>query len=171
MEAESLYTEGGHNVRRRPPGHFGLPRLRASRDPRGKARSHLATCDDCQRFEAEATALAGFVNLQASRRAPESLKELLAGELARTVGPPPLQTRPRLWRPRPAIGWRRGVQWVGALAPAAAVAVVVPLGVLSSPMGHPTHPSTPCTAHLTSHLTPKVGHHFLAPLPKEREAT
>jgi anti-sigma factor RsiW len=133
---------------------------------------HLTTCEDCQRFNREVTNLAGHVNLQSSRPVPDSLKELLASELARTVGPPSPLRRPLAWRPRPAMGWRRSVQWVGALAPAAAVAIVVPLGALSGPMGHPTHPKTPCTVQLTSHKIPRVVQHPYHPiLPKEGEMT
>lgn len=143
--------------------------------PGADARSiafHLTTCEDCQRFNKEATTLTGHVNLQSSRPVPDSLKDLLASELARTVGPPSALRRRPAWRPQPAMGWRRSVQWVGALAPAAAVAIVVPLGALSGPMGHPTHPKTPCTVQLTSHEIPKlVQHHYHSMLPKEGEAT
>jgi anti-sigma factor RsiW len=146
-----------------------------SENPGVDARSvafHLTTCEDCQRFNREVTNLAGHVNLQSSRPVPDSLKELLASELAQTVGPPSPPRRRPAWPPRPAIGWRRSVQWVGALAPAAAVAIVVPLGALSGPMGHPTHPKTPCTVQLTSHEIPKVvQHHYHPILPKEEEMT
>jgi anti-sigma factor RsiW len=138
----------------------------------GGIASHLTTCQDCQSFKAEATTLTGHVILQSSRSVPDSLKELLASELTRTVGPPSLPKRRSAWRLRPAIGWRRSVQWAGALAPAAAVAVVIPLGALSGPMGHPTHPKTPCTVQLTSHEIPKVvQHHYHPMLPKEGEVT
>jgi hypothetical protein len=63
--------------------------------------------------------------------------------------------------------WGRGVQWAGALVPATAAAVVLPLGVLSSPPGRPTHPQTPCTAHLRTIDVPPVPDGVIGVLPKQ----
>jgi negative regulator of sigma E activity len=115
---------------------------------RGRARRrHLELCADCRRFVAEVGTLTRQMSLEASHRAPDALKDLLAAELVRT-GPEAVDSSHRSsWFNR-TDQWRRRVQWVAVLAPAATLAVVVPLGPLSTPEGTPTHPSTPCTAHL-----------------------
>jgi predicted anti-sigma-YlaC factor YlaD len=115
----------------------------------GAAAAHQAACADCRQFEAGARALQRQVSLRASRQAPEALKELLARELAHNVAPPLSSGRAK--RPVPNRGWRRTVQWAGALIPAAALIVVLPLGPLSGAAGKPTHAPTPCTVSLGSH--------------------
>lgn len=129
--------------------------------------AHLATCEYCQRFEAEATALTRQAGLQASRPAPDALKSLLAAELAQTVGPPSPRATRRAPQVRPAIGLRHSARWAGALAPAAVVAIAIPLGALRGPMGHPTHPKTPCTVHLTSHVSHVRDDHTRSTLPRD----
>jgi hypothetical protein len=111
---------------------------------------HLVTCAECRRFEAETKVLAKVASLQASRAVPDALKDLLANELARTVGSLVPPRRQRTWQLQPVTGLRRGARWFGALAPAAVVVIAIPLGALNGPIGHPTDPKTPCTVHLTS---------------------
>jgi anti-sigma factor RsiW len=136
-----------------------------------KVAAHLGHCQDCQRFEAHARTLTGQVSLQASPRVPESLKGLLASELDRTIGlASPVSSR-RNWRVVPTMDWRRSVRWVGALTPAAAVIVILPLGVLSGPQGKPTHASTPCTIHLQSHRVSPVEHRLAAHLPTQGQSS
>jgi predicted anti-sigma-YlaC factor YlaD len=115
--------------------------------------AHLAGCPDCRRFETAASTLAGETWLQTTRPVPGALKDVLAAELVRAVGPAPRRwSRPTL-RLTTTFGWRRGIQWAGAVVPAAAVTIVISLGVLPNAGGQPTHPSTPCTVHLRSHHT------------------
>jgi hypothetical protein len=115
---------------------------------RGRARRrHLESCADCRRFAAEVGTLASQMSLEASHRAPDALKDLLAAELVRT-GPEANASARRTSSFDRTDPWRCRVRWVAALAPAATLAIVVPLGPLSTPQGSPTHPSTPCTAHL-----------------------
>ena len=119
---------------------------------RAQVEAHLAGCPDCRRFETGANTLTGETWLQTTRPVPGALKDVLAADLARAVGPAPgAWSRPTLWFP--TFEWRRGFQWAGAVVPAAAVTIVISLGVLPSPGGHPTRPSTPCTVHLRSHHT------------------
>lgn len=120
---------------------------------RAQVEAHLAGCPDCRRFEMAASTLTGEHRLQTTRPVPGALKDLLAAELVRAEGPAPRAwSRPKFWLIT-TFGWRRGIQWAGAVVPAAAVTIVISLGVLPSPGGHPTHPSTPCTIHLRSHHT------------------
>jgi predicted anti-sigma-YlaC factor YlaD len=136
-----------------------------------KVAAHLGHCQDCQRFEAQARTLTNRVSLQSSPRAPESLKSLLARELDRTVAmEPPVSSR-RTWRVVATLDWRRSFRWAGALAPAAAVIVILPLGVLSGPQGKPTHASTPCTIHLQSHRVSPVEHRLAAHLPTQGQSS
>ncbi|MGO8860911.1 MAG: zf-HC2 domain-containing protein [Acidimicrobiales bacterium] len=119
-------------------------------------KAHLERCPECQRFEAEVITLAHRVVLQDARSAPDALKELLVTESARTAAPVRLLPPRASWRISHGFGWRRVGRWIGALAPAAIVAVVVPMGAWSSTPGRPTHPTTPCTAQLRSHHGPQV---------------
>jgi len=96
-------------------------------------------------------------------RIPGALKDLLAAGLVRAEGPAPRTwSRPKFWLIT-TFAWRRGIQWAGAVVPVAAVTIVISLGVLPSPGGRPTHPSTPCTIHLRSHHTAH-GTHAVVPL-------
>jgi hypothetical protein len=52
-------------------------------------RFHVAHCEDCLRFQTGSTALGCQVNLQISRPVPADLKERLAIEMVRAVGPAP----------------------------------------------------------------------------------
>jgi anti-sigma factor RsiW len=116
-----------------------------------KVAGHLRRCPGCRTFATEATSLAGLIRLEPSHRVPAALSGRLASEFARTAdGTPPAVRRPF----RPVIAWRRTIQWAGALAPAALVAVVVPLGALSSPHAVPSHTPTPCTTSLPRHVRP-----------------
>jgi anti-sigma factor RsiW len=126
-------------------------------------RSHVSHCEECLRFQAAARALNGRVSLQVSPPVPADLKDRLARELDSIVTPPS-----RHWRHIGRVSeWRSGVRWVGALAPAAFVAVVLPLGALSTPREVPTHAPTPCTISLRHlqwttpgvTLTPGGAHH------------
>jgi anti-sigma factor RsiW len=111
-------------------------------------RFHLAHCEECLRFQTGTRALGRQVNLQSSRPVPADVQERLAIEMVRTVATAPRVSPRRSWNIRRASEWRRGARWVGALAPAAFVAVVLPLGALSTPREIPTHASTPCTISL-----------------------
>jgi anti-sigma factor RsiW len=107
-------------------------------------RSHVSNCEECLRFRAATRALNGRVGLQVSRPVPADLKDRLARELDPIVIP-----SSRHWRRIGRVSeWRGGVRWVGALAPAVFVAVVLPLGALSTPRAVPTHAPTPCTISL-----------------------
>ncbi|MGP0031206.1 MAG: zf-HC2 domain-containing protein [Acidimicrobiales bacterium] len=109
--------------------------------------SHLAQCPACRRFRTGSAALARPGRLETARPAPDALKVLLAAEWDQAVGSM-LPVSPGRKSKAPVPRWRRGVQWAGALAPAAIVVIAVPMGVLSSPRPQPTHVSTPCTVHL-----------------------
>jgi hypothetical protein len=111
-------------------------------------RFHLAHCEECLRFQIGTRALGRQVNLQISRPVPADLKERLAVEMVQSAATAPHVSRRRPWNIWRASEWRRGVRWVGALAPAAFVAVVLPMGTLSTPREIPTHASTPCTISL-----------------------
>jgi predicted anti-sigma-YlaC factor YlaD len=112
---------------------------------------HLAGCPDCLRFQAGLSTLSRQVGLQMSRPAPDALKEVLTAHLALTVGPAPHIPPRRPREVRTNLSWRRSVQWISALTPAALVAVFVPLGALSSPHETPSHAPTPCTAFFHPH--------------------
>ena len=111
---------------------------------------HLAHCPECRRFETELGILSPRVRLDVTRPVPVALKELLGTVLTGNVGDV-AHRLPRESRPtRPRVVWGRGVRWFGALTPAALVAVVLPLGGLSSPHEIPTRALTPCTIYLQS---------------------
>jgi anti-sigma factor RsiW len=115
-----------------------------------RVAAHMADCESCRQFDEGARLLRGQLSLRTSRRAPGALKELLAGELVDSVGPaPPLAAG--LGRALPRPGWGRMVRWAGALIPAAAVVVALPLGALSAAQAKPTHAPTPCTQNLRSY--------------------
>ncbi len=107
-------------------------------------------CRGCKHYQEGIVVLSRQPNLQTSRPVPLALTDRLAAEWsdARDQTPP---IYPRSWQ-RAGWGfpWRRAVPWLGSLAPAAVVLVVVPLGALSSPPVRPTPASTPCTIHLRS---------------------
>jgi len=130
---------------------------------RAQVQAHLVGCPDCRRFEMGANTLTGEHRLQTTRPVPGALKDLLAAGLVRAEGPAPRTwSRPKFWLIT-TFAWRRGIQWAGAVVPVAAVTIVISLGVLPSPGGRPTHPSTPCTIHLRSHHTAH-GTHAVVPL-------
>jgi anti-sigma factor RsiW len=111
-----------------------------------RRRAHLRRCQECRLFEAGVEALAAPMFLDGSRRVPDDLQETLVRALAGRADPPPAAARARLGAPR--VGWRRSVQWAGALGPALALVVLLPLGAFSAASGRPTHASTPCTVNL-----------------------
>jgi hypothetical protein len=111
-------------------------------------RAHLRRCPECRRFEAGVQALTVPMFLDGSRLAPDDLKESLAGALIRPDGSSPAPGEERGRRPVPRLGWRRPVQWAGALVPTVALGVLLPLGAFSAASGRPTHASTPCTVNV-----------------------
>jgi anti-sigma factor RsiW len=132
--------------------------------------THLASCPECQHFQVRVSTLTHQVGLQASRPAPLGLKEVLADELARNLGPYPLGS-PSPGRVREGLRWRRNARWIGALAPAVVAAAVLPFGALSSAHGLPTHAPTPCTLHLRSHQSSLTVPHFIPLVPSLGQST
>jgi anti-sigma factor RsiW len=119
--------------------------------------THLGVCPECRRFEAGVLTLDHQIGLQATRPAPDALKELLVTELERVVGPARRRWRTRTRQIRSTADWRRVGQWAGGLTPVALLAVFVPLGALSSPHAIPSHAPTPCTVNLKLHRGLPVG--------------
>jgi hypothetical protein len=115
-------------------------------------RAHLRRCPECRRFEAGVQTLTMPMFLEGSRRAPDDLKERLAGALIRPDDPPLVPVREQgLDKGRrlvPHVGWRRSMRWAGALVPTVALGVLLPLGAFSAASGRPTHASTPCTVNV-----------------------
>jgi hypothetical protein len=111
-------------------------------------RAHLRRCPECRRFEAGVQEITVPMFLNGSRRAPADLKERLAGALIRPDGLVLDPGRERGRRLAPHVGWRRRVQWAGALVPTVALGVLLPLGAFSAASGRPTHASTPCTVNV-----------------------
>jgi len=117
-----------------------------------RVAAHMADCESCRQFAEGARVLRGHMSLRTSRRAPEALKDLLAGEWVDPVAlAPPLGAG--LGRTLPRPGWGRTARWAGALVPAVALVVALPLGALSAAQAKPTHAPTPCTRNLRSHAT------------------
>jgi predicted anti-sigma-YlaC factor YlaD len=111
---------------------------------------HLARCEDCRRFQDGAMDLTAKIPLQASRPVPAALVTLLGVAWDTSVGSRPVAPGGRAQARRPRPVWRRRIQWVGALVPAALVVVGLPLGALAVPRAVPSHQVTPCTARLRS---------------------
>jgi hypothetical protein len=86
--------------------------------------------------------------MEMTRPVPDGLKELLAKELTGDVGGAAHRLPHGSRQAGPTGAWHRRARWAGALAPAALVVVILPLGGLSSPRAIPTHASTPCTVYL-----------------------
>ena len=131
--------------------------------------SHLIHCRGCQQYREGIVALNRQPDLQISREVPLGLKERLAAELPRATDPT-ARIYPRFWRPVSwGAPWHRSVRWLAALAPAAIVVVVLPLGALSSPHPRPTPASTPCTNYLPSVEGRFVADGALSVVPKLRQ--
>jgi predicted anti-sigma-YlaC factor YlaD len=89
--------------------------------------SHVTHSRGCQQYRAGIVALTRETNLQTSRLVPAGLKEPLGTEMRQVLGPAPL-VAPRLPRHIRGIApCRHSARWLGALAPAAFITVVLTL--------------------------------------------
>jgi hypothetical protein len=109
---------------------------------------HVAHCRDCRQFQLSAPTLDSLVRVSASRPMPGALQQTLVAEWSRSIGGTRRAPLPRPWRSGSGRTWRRRIQWIGSLAPAVLLVVVLPLGPLSGPRVVPSHASSPCTADL-----------------------
>lgn len=112
---------------------------------------HVAVCEGCRIFRAEAVWLTRQLRLRVPKPAPDGLVPLLvslrAAEPPAAAGPSP--SRPFLRRSR--NGWLRITQWTGAGVPALIAIPALALGAFGHPHIAASHVPTPCTFSLLAH--------------------
>ncbi len=125
-----------------------LPPSRASVD------AHIAACEACARFEADAVALGLRVGLRAAKRAPDGLVAALVSAPRAVPRPGLVGAAQRRRYGSPGFGRFGRVRWAGATLPVLVASVAVSFGAGWHPRVVPTRPPSPCTAGLLAHHVP-----------------
>jgi predicted anti-sigma-YlaC factor YlaD len=116
--------------------------------------AHLATCEVCRYFGTNVTGIGRSARVRSTVPVPEGL----VASLLPLVEPTPRRAWVRLRAGRRREGrrstWARTAQWAGAMAPAIAAAVALPLGVWTHPHLVPDRPPSTCTVGLAARHRP-----------------
>jgi anti-sigma factor RsiW len=116
--------------------------------------AHLAVCEVCRHFGADAAAIGRSARVLSTVPVPGGL----VASLLPLVEPAPRRRSVRLRGAGGRAGrrspWARTAQWAGAMAPAIVAAVALPLGVGAHPHLVPDRPPSTCTAGLAARHRP-----------------
>jgi anti-sigma factor RsiW len=131
-------------------------RLDGERSPRSWASIdvHIAACEACAHFQADAVALGQRLGLRAAKKAPDDLVATLVSVSRPLAGPGLVGTAPRRGQRGLSFGHVPTARLAGATLPALAAVAAVYLGAGWHPRVVPTRPPSPCTAGLVAHHVP-----------------
>jgi anti-sigma factor RsiW len=116
--------------------------------------AHIAACEDCFRFQADAMALGQRVGLRAAKKAPDDLVTALVWVYRPLPRPGLVGVARRRHQRGLGYGHVGTVRWAGATLPVLVALVAVSLGAGWHPSVVPTRPPSPCTAELLARHVP-----------------